>query len=90
MIRPPWQRDESLAHGQRVTELWAWCVIDPADDDESVPAMNTSYGWMPMIGADERRVRSLRSFAEATARQVGRPVRLYRFTERTLIETIEP
>jgi hypothetical protein len=76
--------------GFRIRSLWAWVTIDD-DDDESIPGARLPTGdWLPLIGADEERLRSLRPRVEAIARQLGRPISLVRFTERELIEVLDP
>lgn len=64
--------------------MWAW-VVTEADGGEGIPAMTMNIPgngptFMPMIGADETRIRSLESHARHIAEQSGVPVRLVRFT----------
>lgn len=81
-------REEKLT-GLRIDELYAYVATD-GDDDEGLPAANINGAAMPLIAADQARLTSLRPYAEQVVRATGRPVRLVRFSERTVIETIEP
>lgn len=74
----------------KITELYAWVIEDPTDGDEGVPAIEGPLGPMPLIGADGARIESLRPAAENVARQVGRPVRLCKFSQMEVLEEIQP
>ena len=76
-----------MAGPKRITEMWAW-VCTEADGDEGIPAFNTPSGPMPMIGADEARIRSLEPKARAVASELGLPVRLMRFHNAETVETL--
>jgi len=74
-----------------INELWAWCIRDPADDTEGVPALEGADGMaLPMMGADEQRMRSLRAAAIQIANDAGQAIQLRRFSVREDVETIEP
>ena len=73
--------------GFRIATLWAWVTVGD-DDEEGVCAMMTRNGPMPLIGADEVRLRELRPYAEMVASFSERPVRLVRFDTRTEVETL--
>lgn len=67
----------------------AFIVVDPEDGDEGIPAFVGPGGmWMPMVAADEDRVRSLRPMAEKVARETGQTVKFVRFSVREDLETI--
>lgn len=71
----------------KITEIWAWIVTEP-DGGEGIPAIGGLGGMMmPLVGADEARIRSLEPAARATAALSGLPVRLVRFTELVEVET---
>jgi len=76
-------------HGDRIDEVWAWCVVDPADDCEGIIA---SVGLIthPLIGADRERIESFRFEARAVAQMTGQPVKLVRFGQREVIEEVRP
>lgn len=76
--------------GFRLTAVWAWVAVDPEDDQEGICGFRTPTGWLPMIGADEARIRQLRPIAEQLARASERPIQLVKFTTRENLEVIEP
>lgn len=73
--------------GFRIATLWAWVTVGD-HDEEGVCAMMTPSGPMPLIGADEVRLRELRPWAEMVASVSKRPVRLVRFDARTEVEVL--
>ena len=80
-----------MAGGQlRIDEMYAFIQLDPLDNTEGIIAFLTSEGWMPMVGADMGRVRSLRERAQEVADQTGRPVQLVKFSTREELEMIRP
>lgn len=78
------------SEGFRVTELWAFTAVDPKDGDEGVVAFISDIGPVPMIGADEERVRSLRPMAVQIANARGIEIKLVKFAMVEVIETIGP
>ena len=75
--------------GNRITEVFAFCSVDPEDDNEGIVGTYTAMGWMPMVGADYARVVSLRPIAEQIARESGLPVILKRFTNVCVEDVIQ-
>jgi hypothetical protein len=73
-----------------ITELFAYIVCDSGPDDEGVPSFSSPIGHRPMMGADMARAAPLRQYAQFVANQLEKPVRLYRFTGKELVDTIEP
>ena len=76
----------------RITEMFAFVTTDPITGDEGLCAfLSPELGVMlPMVGADLRRVESLRLQAHAIAAQTGQRVEVVRFTVRETIEVIDP
>lgn len=75
----------------RIAELWAWVSVENAPDDEGVCGFLAPDGtWMPLVGADRKRIESLRPMARLIAEKSGKPVRLVRFSARTDVEVLEP
>lgn len=75
----------------RIEEMFAFVTTDTAADDEGVTASRGPDGvWYPMVGADMKRVRSLREQAQAIANLTGKPIKVLRFSGRTEIEVITP
>ena len=65
--------------GFRISSLWAWTTVDPADDDEGIIGIQTPAGWLPLIASDQVRLDQYRGYAEATAKASGQDVTLRRF-----------
>lgn len=74
----------------KITEMWAYIIEDDGPDDEGVTAFQPVGGdaWMPMVGADEARMKSLRPMAKRLATLHGKPIKLVRFSVREEVETI--
>jgi hypothetical protein len=71
--------------------MYAFVMLDQADNTEGIPAFPGPDGTpLPMVGADMKRVDSLRPIAEAFARATGNKVTLCRFEVRTELEVFEP
>ena len=70
----------------KITEMWCYAIYDKDEDDEGVIAI----GVTPLVGADRDRMESLLHPAQFVADVHGKPVRLYRFTNRELVRTVEP
>ena len=71
----------------RIEQMYAF-IAEEGPDDEGVIGMNTRLGWMPLVGADMARVKSLRQMALQVAREAGKPVKLLRFTRREELEVL--
>lgn len=74
----------------RITELWAFIAIDPKDGNEGVPTVQIGGLVMPLIAADEARLRDLREIAQIFCNQSGVPLTLAKFSVRTNVETFAP
>lgn len=65
-----------------VTELWAW-ICTEENGGEGVAACEMEIEgvrtMMPLVGADEERIRSLEPYAKIVADRMGRPVTLRHF-----------
>lgn len=82
-----------MARGQlRIEQMYAFVALDPKDNTEGVPAFRDPLTGdpMPMVGADMKRVDSLKPVAEAMAKQGGVKITLCRFEIRTELEVFEP
>jgi hypothetical protein len=85
---------KSSSRNFRIQTLTAYVAIDPADNSEGIigqlmPDGVGGMSWMPFIGADEDRIRSMRPMAERLARDLAREVKLVRFSTREDVETID-
>lgn len=78
----------------RIDTIWAYLAWEPdADgrDAEGIAAyLGTDGMWLPMIGADEERVKSLREMAETISFTTGKALRLVRFDRVEVVEEISP
>jgi len=80
----------------KITEMFAFIQSDKDPDDEGVTAWNfydvfkDENNWMPLMGADMKRVESLKPIAQQIADKTRKPVQLVKFTCRTDLETINP
>lgn len=81
----------------KIEKLYAYIAHEKKDpDDEGVtaflmPAMGfKGEQWMPMVGADEARMKSLKQKAQEIANTTGQKIALAEFSVRTDLETIEP
>ena len=73
---------------KRITEIWAWIVTED-DGGEGVPAKTLpGLGMVPLLGADEARVRSFEADARFIAAELNCPVKLCRFSNMEVIETL--
>ena len=80
----------------KITEMFAFIQEDTGPNDEGVisfgfyDVLEGETNWMPLVGADPKRIESLRPFAQQTADKTKKPVNLVKFTCRTEVETINP
>ena len=78
----------------RIEEIYAFIVEDSGPDDEGVIGIQTEPGkdgkrlWLPLVGADMKRVDSLRPIARGIGRQIGKQVTLVHFSNRQDLEVI--
>lgn len=73
----------------RITEMFAFIVEDTGPEDEGVIGFRTSTGWVPMVGADMKRVESLRPIARQISMETGKKVKLIHFTNREDLDEIQ-
>jgi hypothetical protein len=72
-----------------ISEMGAYVMED--GEGEGIPAFLGPDGvWLPLVGADSDRMKSLRPMAEVVANEKGRPIKLIRFDNRVDVETINP
>ena len=69
----------------RIDKMWAFLSVDPDDGNEGVCAATLSplLGPVPLIAADEARLKSLTPIAEEIARLSGKEIVLVEFSTRT-------
>lgn len=75
-----------------IDEVFAWVCTEPDGSEGiiagSVPNADGSTLALPLVGGDLARMRSYRHIAEQVQRETGYPVRLVRFTTRSVVEEI--
>ena len=74
----------------RIEEMYAFVAEDSGPDDEGVVAMSVRNVMLPLVGADMKRVESLRPIAKRIAQSTGKPIKLLHFVTRQELETIQP
>lgn len=72
-----------------ITELYAFIATE-APGEEGVPAISSGPWMMPLFGADQARVDSLRTHAQLIADTTGKTLTLARFAVREELEIITP
>jgi len=74
----------------RIESLWAYLAVDAKTGDEGVCGAPIGPGgsFLPLIGADEERIKSLRSLAQKIAAARGIKITLVQFTSRVDIYEI--
>jgi hypothetical protein len=70
--------------------MYAYVVADTGPEDEGIPSFPAGGMWLPMVGADLKRAEQLKPYAQVVAQQLGKPVRLLRFTTMHEMAVVEP
>ncbi len=74
-----------MSEFKAINELWAFVSSD--EEGEGVLGAQLASGqWMPFIGADEARIKSLREIAVDIARAQGIDIKLVKFSHREEVE----
>ena len=72
----------------KIEEMYAFIATEE-DGQEGICAFQIKSGlWMPMVGADLKRVASLRPMAEAISKATGKQIEVCKFTNRQHLEMI--
>jgi hypothetical protein len=71
----------------RIEHLWAFLSSDEGGEGVCAAPIG-GLGAMPLIAADEARLKSIRHYAQHIASVFGKPVRLAKFTTREDIEIL--
>lgn len=74
----------------RIEMMYAFITEDKGPDDEGIVGMNTGTGWMPLVGADMKRVESLKPIAQSISRQTGKRIKILQFETRKELGVIKP
>lgn len=73
----------------KIEKMFAFITEDKPGSEGVIATLIDNY-WMPLVGADMKRVESLRDIAQATANRTGKEVTLLEFSVRKIIDTITP
>lgn len=73
--------------GFKITEVTAF-ICTEKDGTEGIIGTTTPNGWMPLIGADTKRIEALKPHALEIAKMANLPVVMARFSVRKNIEEI--
>jgi hypothetical protein len=74
---------------ERIDSIWAFVADDEGGEGVQAAPMRDG-SWVPLIAADESRLRSMKEYVQKLATQFGTPIRLIKFTMREDVEVIEP
>jgi len=66
----------------KITTLTAFVAIDPEDGDEGVMGFKTNNGWIPLVCADEARIKQMLPIAEKISTETGTKYRILQFSTR--------
>lgn len=66
----------------KITTVTAFVAIDPEDGDEGIIGFLSDSGWMPMVCADEARIRQMLPIAEDLKAISGKDYRIIQFSIR--------
>jgi hypothetical protein len=72
-----------------IKEIFAF-VAEDAPGEEGIMAIRSDEMWIPLIGADIRRVEALRPIADTIAKQTGKPYRILFFKLEKEVEVAGP
>lgn len=65
-----------------ITKVTAFVAIDPNDGDEGVIGFKTDNGWLPLICADEDRIKQMFPIAEKLRTDTGQDYSIIQFSVR--------
>jgi hypothetical protein len=84
-----------MKRGDRITEMYAFVCLDPAEDVEGIPAIEGPFldgkeVMMPLVAADKERLMSIMELAKRLVAQSGKSMRLVRFHQAETLEYFTP
>jgi len=74
----------------KIETIYAFISTEKGPNDEGIVAMKVGDTWMPLVGADMKRVDSLRPIAKQIAVVTKKRIVLAKFTVRQDMEEINP
>lgn len=63
----------------RITELWAWTIVDPLTDVEGIIALRRPGRAFPLVGSMRRTMEAMKPWADAIAQEAETTAMLRRF-----------
>ncbi len=72
-----------------ITEVFVY-VVTESEGEEGIPAISLDGAIMPMLAADPKVVQKFRRYALSIAKEMGKPVKLVRFSTMEVVEEFEP
>lgn len=73
-----------------IETLYAFIVRDDDGTEGIVGSLMPDGRWMPLVGADTKRIESLEPFAQEAADATGKTIQIVHFTKREHVRNIEP
>ncbi len=73
----------------KITEMFAFVCTDK-DGSDGIPAVQTGHFLAPLLGTDMKRIDSVRPVAQALADDKGVAMKLVRFSQIEVLETLTP
>lgn len=67
-----------------------YCFIAHNEEGEGICAFQSENGWIPLVGADMKRVDSLMGKAQHISNKTGKRITVCEFDNRVLIKEIKP
>lgn len=76
----------------KIEKMFAFVIDYGGPRGEGIVGMMdaTSKQWMPLVGADMKRVEELRPFAQAIATSQNKPIEIIEFTGRRTLAVLKP
>jgi hypothetical protein len=74
----------------RIEEVWMFVSVDETGEGVCAAPLTGPGSLVPLIAADEARLKSLIPIARQIARASGKQVKLIKLSQRTELMTIEP
>ena len=72
-----------------ITAIWAYCGIDEGGEG-LVGYHDQVHGWVPLVGADEDRVKQYNELAKQIAKETGKKIICKKFSNVEIVEVFEP
>jgi hypothetical protein len=74
----------------RIEQMYAFVVVDDDGTEGVIGVPKPGGEWIPLVGADMRRVEQMTPIAKQLASAIGKSIDVLKFSQRTLLKTIKP